>query len=107
MTISNHLNSIQTYQNELKEIMNSNSISEKSNEKNNPNFSNILSQTIDKVDTEISKSSENIPKLLSGELDNMHTAMIDMSSSQLVLQSAVQVRNKCIEAYNDIKNMQF
>jgi flagellar hook-basal body complex protein FliE len=87
--------------------MNSNSISEKSNEKNNPNFSNILSQTIDKVDTEISKSSENIPKLLSGELDNMHTAMIDMSSSQLVLQSAVQVRNKCIEAYNDIKNMQF
>jgi flagellar hook-basal body complex protein FliE len=33
--------------------------------------------------------------------------MIDMSSSQLVLQSAVQVRNKCIEAYNDIKNMQF
>jgi flagellar hook-basal body complex protein FliE len=107
MTISNHLNSIQTYQNELKEIMNSNSISEKSNEKNNPNFSNILSQTIDKVDTEISKSSENIPKLLSGELDNMHTAMIDMSSSQLVLQSAVQVRNKCIESYNDIKNMQF
>jgi flagellar hook-basal body complex protein FliE len=107
MTISNHLNSIQTYQNELKEIMNSNSISEKSNEKNNPNFSNILSQTIDKVDTEISKSSENIPKLLSGELDNMHTAMIDMSSSQLVLQSAVQVRNKCIEAYNYIKNMQF
>jgi flagellar hook-basal body complex protein FliE len=107
MTISNHLNSIQTYQNELKEIMNSNSISEKSNEKNNPNFSNILSQTIDKVDTEISKSSENIPKLLSGELDNMHTAMIDMSSSQLVLQSAVQVRNKCIEAYNDIKNMQY
>ncbi|MGF2054392.1 flagellar hook-basal body complex protein FliE [Vagococcus fluvialis] len=107
MTISNHLNSIQTYQNELKEIMNSNSISEKSNEKNNPNFSNILSQAIDKVDTEISKSSENIPKLLSGELDNMHTAMIDMSSSQLVLQSAVQVRNKCIEAYNDIKNMQF
>lgn len=107
MTISNHLNSIQTYQNELQEIMNTNSISENLTEETGKDFSNILSQTIDKVDTSISKSSENIPKLLSGELDNMHTAMIDMSSSQLVLQSTVQVRNKCIEAYNDIKNMQF
>lgn len=107
MTISNHLNSIQTYQNELQEIMNTNSISENLTEETGKDFSNILSQTIDKVDTSISKSSENIPKLLSGKLDNMHTAMIDMSSSQLVLQSAVQVRNKCIEAYNDIKNMQF
>ena len=33
--------------------------------------------------------------------------MINMTEAQLSLETAVQVRNKVIEAYNDIKNMQF
>lgn len=107
MTISNHLNSIEAYRNELQGIINPKKTTDFLREEKGEDFSNILTQTIDKVDSEILKSNENIPKLLTGELDNMHTAMIDISSSQLVLQSAVQVRNKCIEAYNDIKNMQF
>ena len=59
------------------------------------------------MDSQVTTSSNNIEKLITGDLDNMHTAMIDMSKSQLVLQTAVQVRNKCVESYNEIKNMQF
>lgn len=37
----------------------------------------------------------------------MHDVMIKATEAQLALDLAVQVRNKCLEAYNDIKNMQF
>ena len=106
--IDQNLNSIIDYQKQLKEVMNKD-VTDKNIEgiENKEEFSNYLSQAIDNVDQQVSNSSANISKLITGDLDNMHTAMIDMNKSQLVLQTAVQVRNKCVEAYNDIKNMQF
>lgn len=105
---SENINSIRDYQNQLKATQITSKNTEKSeNSINNTDFSDLFTKAIDNVDGAVSKSNENIPKLITGDLENLHTAMIDMSTSQIVLQSAVQVRNKCIEAYNDIKNMQF
>ncbi|HCM88666.1 MULTISPECIES: flagellar hook-basal body complex protein FliE [Vagococcus] len=103
--IKNNYNEISQYQNQLKDVMLPNE--NKVDLSNQPEFENFLSKAIDSVDDQVAKSSDNIPKLISGDLDNIHTAMIDMNKSQLVLQTAVQVRNKCVEAYNDVKNMQF
>lgn len=106
--INQNLKSITDYQKQLKNVMDSKLNDGDSEEiMKEEEFSTYLSQAIGKVDQEISNSSNNISKLITGDLDNMHTAMIDMNKSQLVLQTAVQVRNKCVEAYNDIKNMQF
>lgn len=107
-TINQHGSAIKEYQNQLKTVQGvttNESTSEEGNER--VEFSGYLSQAINKVDQEIADSSGNIEKLITGDLDNMHTAMIDMNKSQLVLQTAVQVRNKCVESYNEIKNMQF
>ncbi|MGX7023565.1 flagellar hook-basal body complex protein FliE [Vagococcus hydrophili] len=109
--ITNNFNEISNYREELKNRMDSGNVFQKQPQNNQENneqeFSSVLGQAIDKVDTELASSSNNIPKLISGDLDNIHTAMIDMNKSQLVLQTAVQVRNKCVEAYNEVKNMQF
>ncbi|MEG0286072.1 MULTISPECIES: flagellar hook-basal body complex protein FliE [Vagococcus] len=106
--ISQHGNAIKDYQTQLKEAFGAtsqNKLTEETTQESE--FSNYLSEAINKVDKEVANSSNNIEKLITGELDNMHTAMIDMNKSQLVLQTAVQVRNKCVESYNEIKNMQF
>ncbi|MDT2815879.1 flagellar hook-basal body complex protein FliE [Vagococcus carniphilus] len=103
-----NINLIKDYQKQLKaELITSKDTENSENSDNSKEFSSLLTEAIDNVDTVVSKSNENVPKLITGDLDNIHSAMIDMSTSQIVLQSAVQVRNKCIEAYNDIKNMQF
>lgn len=103
-----NINLIKDYQKQLKaELITSKDTENSENSDKTNEFSSLLTEAIDNVDTVVSKSNENVPKLITGDLDNIHSAMIDMSTSQIVLQSAVQVRNKCIEAYNDIKNMQF
>lgn len=106
--INQHTQSIKDYHNQLGKLVGETKeqdLIEDVHEENN--FSGMLSQAINKIDKEVATSNNNIEKLITGELDNMHTAMIDMNKSQLVLQTAVQVRNKCVESYNDIKNMQF
>jgi len=45
--------------------------------------------------------------LITGDESDLGNVMIRMTEAQLALQTAVQVRNKCLEAYNDVKNMQF
>ena len=45
--------------------------------------------------------------IISGTESDLGKVMINMTEAQLSLETAVQVRNKVIEAYNDIKNMQF
>ena len=70
-------------------------------------FANVFNSAIGALDATSAKASQNTTDLITGDLDNIHSLMIDMSEAQLTLQTAVQVRNKCIEAYNEIKNMQF
>lgn len=106
--ISKNLSSIKEYQEQLNQVMGSNFNSNDSeNVEKESEFSTYLTEAITTIDNQVSNSSSNIEKLITGDLDNMHTAMIDMNKSQLVLQTAVQVRNKCVESYNEIKNMQF
>ena len=109
-TISSNFNAISDYQNQLKDVMGVTPKGKTGTEEeslNQTEFSSYLSKALDNMDSQVTTSSNNIEKLITGDLDNMHTAMIDMSKSQLVLQTAVQVRNKCVESYNEIKNMQF
>ena len=41
-----------------------------------------------------------------GEVDDLHSVMIATEEARISLELAVQVRNKCIEAYKEINNMQ-
>ncbi len=45
-------------------------------------------------------------KLASGETEDVHTAMIQMQKAKLALDFTIQVRNKVIEAYQEIMRMQ-
>ncbi|HAN20862.1 MAG: flagellar hook-basal body complex protein FliE [Clostridiales bacterium GWF2_36_10] len=41
-------------------------------------------------------------KIASGDTDALHTLTIDMAKADLAIQTLVQVRNKALDAYNEI-----
>lgn len=45
-------------------------------------------------------------KLATGELTDVHTAMISAEKAELSLQYTLAIRNKLVEAYQDIMRMQ-
>ena len=44
--------------------------------------------------------------LMTGELDNLHTATIAAEEADLMLNLTLQVRNKMVEAYQEVMRMQ-
>lgn len=74
---------------------------------NATSFDNILSSSLESLNDQQVAANEATTGMVTGEIDNLHNVMIQTTEAQLSLELAIQVRNKAIEAYNDIKNMQF
>jgi flagellar hook-basal body complex protein FliE len=51
-------------------------------------------------------SADYSTKLASGQLENIHEAMIAAQKAELSMQLVVEVRNKILEAYREITRMQ-
>lgn len=80
------------------------SLSEKSTESD---FFDTLKSSISSLEEGQLLSDRAIDGLITGEAGNLHQVMIKTSEAQISLELAVQLRNKCLEAMNEIKNMQF
>ncbi len=70
-------------------------------------FANVLKSSLDGVAQAQSKSEE-LQKafVLGDDKVSLSDTMIAMQKSSIQFQTAVQVRNKFVQAYNDIMNMQ-
>ncbi|MDD3921677.1 MAG: flagellar hook-basal body complex protein FliE [Eubacteriales bacterium] len=77
-----------------------------SSEENNDKFADYLSQAIDLAEDTSDNSIAFNDALLLGELDNLHDATIAARKAELSLSLTVQVRNKLVDAYNEIMRMQ-
>jgi flagellar hook-basal body complex protein FliE len=68
-------------------------------------FANILSESLDAAvqSDQIDKSST--LELLMGENDDLSGLLIDMQKAELSLQLTLQIRNKVIDAYNEVMRM--
>lgn len=58
---------------------------------------------VNKLQTESSIATEQLAK---GEIDNLHDVMIAGQKASIALTATVEVRNKVIEAYQEIMRMQ-
>lgn len=70
------------------------------------NFKDLFQSAIQKVDSSQKQSELLTKKLMTGEIEDLHTVMIASQKAQLSLQLTVQVRNKVVEAYQEIMRMQ-
>ena len=69
-------------------------------------FAQILSGGIDKLQSMQSSSDKLAVKAATGNLTNVHDYMIASNEVQLATQLTVAVRNKAVEAFNEILRMQ-
>jgi flagellar hook-basal body complex protein FliE len=69
-------------------------------------FKLALKQAINDVNNLQNESAEKTELLAKGQIDNLHDVMITGQKASITLQATVEVRNKVIEAYQEIMRMQ-
>lgn len=70
------------------------------------NFATQLNDALTQVNELQLKADELAKQLAVGEIQDVHEVTVAMAKAQLSLQLAVQVRNKMVEAYQEIARMQ-
>lgn len=70
-------------------------------------FDGLFNAAVQQFNQSQLHADQAVQSLVMGEDVALHDVMIQTTEAQLSLELAVQVRNKCLEAYNDLKNMQF
>ena len=70
-------------------------------------FSNVLKSSLDAV-AQAQAKSEDMQKafVLGNDRVSLSDTMIAMQKASINFQTAIQVRNKFVQAYNDVMNMQ-
>lgn len=69
-------------------------------------FSTFLKDAINKVNSDQVQASQLTEKLVKGENVDLHQVMIAAQKASVSLQLAIEIRNKAIEAYQDMMRMQ-
>jgi flagellar hook-basal body complex protein FliE len=73
---------------------------------NETNFISYLNDALQEVDNLQKEAAESAQKLALGEEEYLHNTMIAYEKANLALQLTIEVRNKVIEAYQEIMRMQ-
>jgi flagellar hook-basal body complex protein FliE len=71
-----------------------------------PGFGQWFAQELGAVNTSIVNSDNDIKKLVTGESQSLHEVMIHMEEAKLSFQLLAQVRNRLLEAYQEVMRMQ-
>lgn len=69
-------------------------------------FGAWFTQQVGAVNTAVLRSEHDAHKLAVGEVQNLHEVMINMEEAKLSFQLLAQVRNRLLEAYQEVMRMQ-
>lgn len=69
-------------------------------------FGSFLDQAVGEVDGKMRHAASEQAKVLTGETNNLHQAMIAMQEASTAFSLMVEVRNKLVESYQEIMRMQ-
>lgn len=69
-------------------------------------FQNVLKQAVEEADQAIQDMRETDVKLANGQIDNLHTAMIQAEQTAATVEFTTQLTSKAVSAYNQVMNMQ-
>jgi flagellar hook-basal body complex protein FliE len=75
-------------------------------QKNGAGFAKELTKALDSLNELQHTAEAQSMKLVLGEVEELHEVTVAMEQAKLSLQLAVQVRNKLVEAYQEIARMQ-
>lgn len=69
-------------------------------------FGDILKEKLDNVNDKQLKAEDTTQKFISGEDTDIHKVMLDTEEAKMSLELAVQIRNKFVEAYQELSRTQ-
>jgi len=69
-------------------------------------FQNILASSISGVEQKHAEAQTAVNKFLTGETEELHTAALAGQRAELSLELFLQVRNKVVQAYQEVMRMQ-
>jgi flagellar hook-basal body complex protein FliE len=72
----------------------------------NGSFSSMLSQMVNDVNTKQQVSAQAVSALQSGQTVPLHQAVIAMEEANVSFQLMVEVRNRLLDAYQEVMRMQ-
>jgi flagellar hook-basal body complex protein FliE len=84
----------------------SNSLSVQNPPQNQPSFADLLGKALDEVNNLEMDANHKAERMAAGLEPDIHTVMIAAEKADLAFQLTVQVRNKVLEAYQDLMRMQ-
>jgi flagellar hook-basal body complex protein FliE len=70
-------------------------------------FLETLQQSMEEVESAQGDATTQVAQLLNGQGADLHSAMIAVEKADLSFQLMMQVRNKIVQAYQTMSNMQF
>lgn len=70
------------------------------------NFADIFNDALNNAKETDAQDKLGTLELLAGEDAGLHTTMIESQKAELALNLAIQIRNKVIDAYNEVMRMQ-
>jgi len=69
-------------------------------------FQKLLDSAIQGIESSQNDASNSIQKFLSGEGEELHTTALAVQKAQMTFDLGLQVRNKVVDAYQEIMRMQ-
>lgn len=69
-------------------------------------FKNYLKGALENVNETQAQSNAATQALMNGNMDNLHQVMITAEKASVTLQTTLEIRNKVVEAYQEIMRMQ-
>ena len=69
-------------------------------------FGQILGEAIDSLQQKEGAANQAVTRLASGQEIELHQVMLAMQEADIAFQLALQVRNKLVDAYQEIMRMQ-
>jgi flagellar hook-basal body complex protein FliE len=71
-----------------------------------PSFLQRVGEGLQQVNDDLLASQAGLQRLALGDAENLHDIMIRLEESRISLQLMLQVRNRVLEAYQDMMRMQ-
>jgi flagellar hook-basal body complex protein FliE len=69
-------------------------------------FGQMVSDGLSQVNGQLAASEVDLQRLATGDVQNLHQVMMRLEESRLSFQLLMQVRNRLLEAYQDVMKMQ-
>lgn len=71
-----------------------------------PGFADWFSQQISDTNAKMTVADQGLQKMALGDPVNLHQVMIDLEEAKMSMQLLLQVRNRLLDAYQDVMRMQ-